>query len=41
MESTPNLLVILSDQHQARAMSCADHPVVQTPHLDELAARGT
>lgn len=41
MEATPNLLVILSDQHQARAMSCADHPVVQTPHLDELAARGT
>lgn len=41
MESTPNLLVILSDQHQARAMSCANHPVVQTPSLDELAARGT
>lgn len=41
MKDTPNLLIILSDQHQARAMSCADHPVVQTPHLDELAARGT
>ena len=36
-----NLLVILSDQHQARAMSCASHPVAKTPHLDELAARGT
>ncbi len=35
-----NLLVILSDEHQARAMGCADHPFVQTPHLDTLAARG-
>ncbi|MEL6563329.1 MAG: sulfatase-like hydrolase/transferase [Pseudomonadota bacterium] len=36
-----NLLVILSDEHQARAMGCADHPVAKTPHLDALAARGT
>ena len=36
-----NLLVILSDEHQARAMGCAGHPFVQTPHLDALAARGT
>ena len=35
-----NLLVILSDEHQARAMGCAGHPFVQTPHLDALAARG-
>ncbi|WP_424988667.1 sulfatase-like hydrolase/transferase [Microbulbifer sp. S227A] len=41
MTKTPNLLVILSDQHQARAMSCAGHPVAQTPNLDALAARGT
>ncbi|WP_282182130.1 sulfatase-like hydrolase/transferase [Aliiroseovarius marinus] len=41
MKNPPNLLVILSDQHQARALSCANHPVVQTPNLDELAARGT
>lgn len=41
MKNPPNLLVILSDQHQARALSCAGHPVVQTPHLDALAARGT
>lgn len=39
--SPPNLLVILSDEHQARAMGMAGHPVVQTPHLDALAARGT
>ncbi len=37
---TSNLLVILSDEHQARAMGCAGHPFVQTPNLDALAARG-
>ncbi len=36
----PNLLVIMSDEHQARAMGCADHPFVRTPNLDALAARG-
>jgi choline-sulfatase len=35
-----NTLVILSDEHQARAMGCAGHPFVQTPNLDRLAARG-
>jgi choline-sulfatase len=30
----------MSDEHQARAMGCAGHPFVQTPHLDALAARG-
>lgn len=37
----PNMLVILSDEHQAQALSCAGHPLVQTPNLDRLAARGT
>lgn len=41
MKKRPNLLIILSDQHQARAMSCEGHPVVKTPNLDELAQRGT
>ena len=36
-----NTLVILSDEHQARALSVAGHPLVKTPHLDRLAARGT
>jgi len=36
-----NLLVILSDEHQARAMGCAGHPFAKTPNLDALAARGT
>lgn len=35
-----NLLIIMSDEHQARAMGCDGHPFVKTPHLDALAARG-
>ncbi|MEM6303107.1 MAG: sulfatase-like hydrolase/transferase [Pseudomonadota bacterium] len=35
------LIVILSDEHRADALSCAGHDFVQTPHLDALAARGT
>ncbi|MDJ0825760.1 MAG: sulfatase-like hydrolase/transferase [Rhodobacter sp.] len=35
-----NLLIVMSDEHQARAMGCAGHPFVQTPNLDALAARG-
>ncbi len=38
---TSNMLIIVSDEHQARAMGCAGHPFVQTPNLDRLAARGT
>jgi len=36
-----NLLVIMSDEHQWRAMSGAGHSIAQTPNLDALAARGT
>lgn len=35
-----NLLIIMSDEHQARAMGCANHPFVKTPNLDRLAERG-
>ena len=38
--STSNLLVIMSDEHQSRAMGCAGHSFVQTPNLDSLASRG-
>ena len=37
----PNLLFILSDQHARDVAGCYGHPMVQTPHLDALAARGT
>ena len=36
-----NFLFILSDQHQRLASGCYGHPLVRTPHLDALAARGT
>ena len=35
-----NLVVILSDEHQAKALGCAGHPFVQTPNLDKLASKG-
>jgi arylsulfatase A-like enzyme len=38
---SPNFLFILSDQHHRLASGCYGHPLVQTPHLDSLAARGT
>jgi len=38
---TQNLVFIISDEHQARALSCAGHPIVRTPNIDALAARGT
>ena len=40
VKMSKNLIVILSDEHQARALGCAGHAFVQTPHLDKLAASG-
>lgn len=39
-EGRPNVVLILTDQHQAGAMGNAGHPIVSTPRLDALAARG-
>lgn len=36
----PNVLLITLDQFRADCLSAAGHPVVQTPHLDALAAEG-
>ncbi|MGH8675839.1 MAG: sulfatase-like hydrolase/transferase, partial [Burkholderiales bacterium] len=36
-----NLLVIMSDEHNPKIAGYAGHSIVQTPHLDALAARGT
>jgi arylsulfatase A-like enzyme len=36
----PNLLLLITDQQTADALSCAGNPHVKTPHLDRLAARG-
>ena len=36
-----NVLFICSDQHWRDATGCYGHPMVKTPNLDRLAARGT
>ena len=36
-----NLIVILSDEHNPKVAGYAGHPIVKTPNLDRLAARGT
>ena len=35
-----NVLFITSDEHNAKMLGCAGHPVVKTPNLDRLAAQG-
>ncbi len=36
-----NLLILMSDEHNPKIMGCAGNPVIATPNLDHLAARGT
>ena len=36
-----NLLFIMSDEHNKRMLGSHGHPMIKTPHLDRLAARGT
>jgi len=36
-----NLVIVMADEHAGRYTGYAGHPVVQTPNLDRLAARGT
>lgn len=36
----PNMLIIMSDEHAPQFSGFHGHPLVQTPHMDRLAARG-
>jgi arylsulfatase A-like enzyme len=36
----PNIIFFLSDDHRADVLGCAGHPIVKTPCIDKLAARG-
>ncbi len=36
----PNVLFIITDEHNASVTGCYDNKIVRTPHLDGLAARG-
>lgn len=38
--SLPNILLITADQFRADCLGCEEHPVVETPYLDQLAAEG-
>src|SRR5687767_1618531 len=40
MTERPNILLIMADQLGPFLTGAYDHPVVQTPHLDRLAADG-
>jgi arylsulfatase A-like enzyme len=37
----PNFLFFITDQHRFDYFGCAGHPVLKTPHIDSIAARGT
>jgi arylsulfatase A-like enzyme len=39
-DERPNVLLIMSDQHNPRYLGCAGHPLLRTPHLDRLAREG-
>lgn len=40
MPDRPNILMIMSDEHDPRVMGCYGDPVVQTPNFDRLANEG-
>ena len=41
MTSRPNIVILMCDQLGARAWPAYGHPLVSSPHIDSLAARGT
>ncbi len=41
MSAQPNVLFVLSDQHNAKVLGCAGDPNVKTPNFDRLAQQGT
>jgi choline-sulfatase len=41
MSDAPNILMIMADQLAARYVGAYGHPIVKTPNIDALAARGT
>lgn len=39
-DDRPNIVVIMSDEHNANVMGCAGNPMARTPNLDALASEG-
>ncbi len=40
MTSRPNVILLMTDQHRADHLGCYGNPVVKTPNIDRIAARG-
>lgn len=40
MSDRPNFLFFITDQQRADYLGCYGHPILRTPHIDSLAARG-
>ncbi|MCF6175020.1 MAG: sulfatase-like hydrolase/transferase [Victivallaceae bacterium] len=40
MSIKPNIIIFCTDHQRADYLSCAEHPLIKTPNLDRLAARG-
>lgn len=40
MTNRPNFVFIVTDQHCAKWLGCAGHPVLKTPNIDRIAKRG-
>ncbi|MCL4231874.1 MAG: sulfatase-like hydrolase/transferase [Dehalococcoidia bacterium] len=40
LESRPNVVLIMPDQHRGSILGCAGEPVISTPNLDRIAAEG-
>lgn len=40
MPRRPNFLLFVTDQHRADHLGCYGNPVLRTPHIDSIAARG-
>lgn len=40
MDRKPNIIIFCTDHQRADFLSCAGHPLIKTPNLDRLAARG-
>ena len=36
----PNFLLFITDQHRVDYLGCYGHPVLKTPNIDSIAARG-
>ncbi len=41
MAKRPNFLLFINDQHRVDYLGCTGHPVLKTPNIDSIAARGT